>query len=76
MEGGPTRAGVESCNSAVFTSYLQSYKKAKLPMPSGDISYGNFVLFVKVNGQFDACATAVLSLGKPMALKGHYILSF
>ena len=60
----------------VFTSYLQSYKKAKLPMPSGDISYGNFVLFVKVNGQFDACATAVLSLGKPMALKGHYILSF
>ena len=60
---------------SVFTSYLQSYAKAKMPI-QGATDYGIFVIFVRVGGQFVACSSSVVSVGKPMALKGAEIRRF
>lgn len=59
----------------IFAALLASNAKAKLPV-SGDVSYGTFVIFVKVSGQFIACSSPILSVNGLMHLKGFEILRF
>lgn len=59
-----------------FSATLSSYSKRGLPAPSGEISYGIFVIWVKVGGNFVAVNSSVISIGTPISLPGDEIARF
>ncbi|MCC9600787.1 hypothetical protein LOC67_09440 [Stieleria sp. JC731] len=59
-----------------FTATLESYRDRKMPIPSGDLSYGIYIFWVKVNGEFIAVSSSIISVGTPISLPGAEITRF
>lgn len=59
----------------VFAGLLSSHAKANMAV-EGDVSYGSYVAFVKVETEFVAVSSTVLSLGKLMVLPGREVARF
>ena len=59
-----------------FVATLGSYSTRNLPVPSGDVSYGIYVYWVKVSGDFVAVSSSVVSVGTPIALPGIELTRF
>ena len=59
-----------------FVATMSSYSTRGLAIPSGDVSYGIYVIWVKVNGQFVAVSSSVVSIGSPVALPGEEVGRF
>jgi hypothetical protein len=59
-----------------FVATLSSYSARGLAMPSGDVSYGIFILWIKIKGEFIAVSSSVVSVGSPIALPGGEVGRF
>lgn len=59
-----------------FVATMSSYSARGLAMPSGDVSYGIFVIWIKVSGEFVAVSSSVVSVGSPIALPGSEVGRF
>ena len=59
-----------------FVATMTSYSTRGLAMPSGDVSYGIYIVWVKVGGQFIAISSSVVAVGSPVALPGAEVGRF
>jgi len=59
-----------------FVATMASYSTRGLAMPSGDVSYGIYVLWVKTKGEFIAISSSVVAVGSPVALPGAEMARF
>lgn len=53
-----------------FVATLESYSKRGLPIPTGDVSYGIYIIWVKIKGEFIAVSSSVVAVGSPIAMPG------
>ncbi|MEM9059092.1 MAG: hypothetical protein AAGD13_01400 [Pseudomonadota bacterium] len=59
----------------IFQGLLKSNQKAGIAF-SGDLSYGTYVVFVKVGGQYTVVSSPIISVNGLMHLKGAQVTQF